>query len=167
MFLSQNFFASVACSYEGEYYDPKDGQCKKCPIGTYKLASDKQVLQCTKCPTNHTTNRIGAASVSECIGNKIISSFLGSHFSYLHCCCRFLLHNYHKIYVKRKVVISLKFVIFFTDSYDNCSPNPCKFPGWCEDTGMGFKCHCPHNYVGKYCENRMLPYIFLYSFFLS
>eukprot|EP00795_Rhopilema_esculentum_P015148 gene15148-6337_t len=37
----------VACFYEGEYYDPKDGQCKKCPVGTYKLASDKQILTTT------------------------------------------------------------------------------------------------------------------------
>eukprot|EP00794_Sanderia_malayensis_P013814 gene13814-15259_t len=55
------------CSYEGEYYNRTESKCKKCPIGTYKLASLYRVDACTPCPTNHTTNRIGAASITECV----------------------------------------------------------------------------------------------------
>eukprot|EP00794_Sanderia_malayensis_P013813 gene13813-15258_t len=64
------------CSYEGEYYNRTESKCKKCPIGTYKLASLNQVDVCTPCPTNHTTNRTGAASITECICITIASQIL-------------------------------------------------------------------------------------------
>lgn len=39
--------------------------------------------------------------------------------------------------------------------YNVCSPNPCQNGGMCSAVVYGgFKCYCPVDYKGTYCESR-------------
>ncbi|XP_063967469.1 fibropellin-1-like isoform X2 [Lytechinus pictus] len=38
--------------------------------------------------------------------------------------------------------------------FPDCLSNPCQ-NGWCEETMIGFKCHCSEGYTGKNCENTL------------
>ncbi|KAF6018108.1 hypothetical protein EB796_023576 [Bugula neritina] len=38
------------------------------------------------------------------------------------------------------------------DDYDSCRSSPCAYDGRCEDTPLGFICHCGAGANGRYCE---------------
>lgn len=44
---------------------------------------------------------------------------------------------------------------------DDCTPNPCKHGGTCQDLVNGFKCTCPPHWTGKMCliGERLLHYL--------
>lgn len=40
---------------------------------------------------------------------------------------------------------------FLLIDVDDCTPNPCKHGGTCQDLVNGFKCTCPLHWTGKMC----------------
>ena len=53
---------------------------------------------------------------------------------------------------------TLYFDIELTPDGNECSPNPCLNGGTCTDRACGFRCTCPGEYYGTYCEYKSNTY---------
>ena len=48
--------------------NPNNVTCIPCPIGSY--SDTDKALECTQCPTSHTTDQEGSTSLSDCVIRK-------------------------------------------------------------------------------------------------
>ena len=60
--INENAYTIIACNL-GHVMDPASGDCRPCPVATYRTFA---TTTCTPCPEGLTTDNEGTTSISKC-----------------------------------------------------------------------------------------------------